>query len=161
MTRSSLILRNTTGQIEVHPYVYAQAKPVIEYCHSKGIRIATYTSLASIIAFPGGPVDAVVNKIAGELGVTEDQILLKWAHQVTHGGIVVTTSSKKDRLLGQMRVLADMKELSVEQVQEIADAGAKKYQRAYVSDRSPEPWGKIIALNRPSRLLNVQVPMDK
>ncbi|KAJ9095788.1 hypothetical protein QFC20_006583 [Naganishia adeliensis] len=119
------------GKIEVHPYVYAKAKPIIDYCHTKGIQIACYTSLASIIAFPGGPVDAVVQKIASEIGATEDQVLMKWAHQVTYGGVVVTTSSKKDRLLGQMNALTEMKELTDEQIEEIVKTGAKKHQRVY------------------------------
>jgi hypothetical protein len=57
---------------------------------------------------------------------------MKWAHQVTYGGVIVTTSSKKNRLLGQMKALIEMKGLSAEQIQEIADAGAKKHQRVYV-----------------------------
>jgi diketogulonate reductase-like aldo/keto reductase len=73
-------------------------------------------------------VDVIVNRIAKELGITDDQVLIKWAHQVTYGGIIVTSSLKKDRLVGQMRALFEVKELSEGQVQEIAEAGMTKHQ---------------------------------
>lgn len=120
-------------QIEVQPYVYDKAKPLIDYCHSKGIRIAAFAAIAPITKFPGGPVDAIVNRIAKELGITNDQVLAKWAHQVTYGGIVVTSSLKKDRIMGHMRALFEVKELSEAQVQEIAEAGMTKHQRVWVS----------------------------
>lgn len=59
---------------------------------------------------------------------------MKWAHQVTYGGVVVTTSSKKDRLLGQMNALTEMKELTDEQIGEIVKTGAKKHQRVYFQE---------------------------
>ena len=125
-------MHEPSGQIEVHPYVYDKAKPIIEWCHNKGIVIACYTTLASIIHFPGGPLDAVVKKIANELDATEDQVLMKWAHQVTYGGIIVTTSCKKERLVGQIRAFGDMEDLSHEKVQAITDAGEGMHQRVYV-----------------------------
>lgn len=74
-----------------------------------------------------------MNRIAPELGITNDQVLVKWAHQVSHGGIVVTSSLKKDRLLRQMKALNEVKALSEAQCQEIAKAGLLKHQRVWVS----------------------------
>ncbi|KAJ9109186.1 hypothetical protein QFC21_000515 [Naganishia friedmannii] len=121
----------SSNQIEVHPYVYDKAKPIIEWCHNKGITIACYTTLASIIYFPRGPVDVVVKRIAEELDATEDQVLMKWAYQVTYGGIIVTTSCKKESLQGQIRAFSDMKDLSHVQIQAIIDAGKGMHQRVY------------------------------
>ncbi|KAJ9107813.1 hypothetical protein QFC19_002719 [Naganishia cerealis] len=121
----------SVNQIEVHPYVYEKAKPIIEWCHNKGIMIACCTTLASIVRFPSGPLDSVVKSIAEELNATQDQMLMKWAHQVTYGGIIVTTSCKKDRLKGQILALTEMKELSDEQIKAIADAGREAHQRVY------------------------------
>ncbi|KAJ7745399.1 hypothetical protein B0H14DRAFT_3514540 [Mycena olivaceomarginata] len=54
-----------------------------------------------ITSLPGGPVDAPVNSIAARLGVTPDQVLLAWTK--ANGAVVVTTSSKKERLLGYFK----------------------------------------------------------
>lgn len=55
------------------------------------IKIQAYGPQAPIVHFAGGPVDAVVEKIAAEKGdgVTPGQVLLAWAAQTT-GGTNVT-----------------------------------------------------------------------
>jgi diketogulonate reductase-like aldo/keto reductase len=106
---------------------------LIDYCHQKGIANASYAALASIVRHLGGPVDQVVKDIAKELGLTEDQVLLKWAHQVTYGGIVITTSLKKERLQGQVKAFSHMPDLSDAHVQAIIHAGKKLHYRRFVS----------------------------
>jgi diketogulonate reductase-like aldo/keto reductase len=76
-------------------------------------------------------VDTVVQRIASEIGATEDQVLMKWAHRVTYGGVIVTTSSKKERLTGQIKALTEMRELTEAQIRGIVEAGAQKHQRVY------------------------------
>lgn len=105
----------------------------MDFCHSKGIHIESYGPLSTLIRAPGGPVDPVVKKVAQELGATEGQVLLKWAHQITHGGIVLTTSSKKERLEEQIKAFTEIKDLSDEQVQAIAEAGKQQLHRVFVS----------------------------
>lgn len=85
--------------------------PLIEYCHSKGIAIAAFSVLASLTHFSGGSVDKVAREIASRINATEDQVLLKWAHQVTKDGIVLTASQRCDRLQGQIRALEEMEPL--------------------------------------------------
>lgn len=53
-----------------------------------------------ITTLPGGPVDKPVKAIAKRLGVSDDQVLLAWTK--AKGAVVVTTSSKKERLLGYL-----------------------------------------------------------
>jgi diketogulonate reductase-like aldo/keto reductase len=113
--------------------VYGQAQSLLEFCDSKGIHIESYGPLSSIVRAPGGPVDPVVKKIAQELGATDGQVLLKWAHQITNGGIVLTTSSKKERLEEQIKAFTEIKDLSDEQVKAIGEAGKEKPQRIFVS----------------------------
>lgn len=120
-------------QIEVHPYVYDTAESLLDFCNSKGIHIESYGPLSSLIRHPGGPVDPIVKQIAQELGATEGQVLLKWAHQVTHGGIVLTTSSKKERLEEQIKAFTQVKELTEEQVRAVGEAGKKAHHRVFVS----------------------------
>jgi diketogulonate reductase-like aldo/keto reductase len=122
-----------TKKIELHPYCYQKAKNLVDYCHSRGIVIEVFCALAPLTQFPGGPVDAVVKDIACKLGATDDQVLLKWAHQVTYGGIVLvsSTSCKKARLEGYRRAFTGMPDLSMDQIKAISEAGARKHQRVY------------------------------
>jgi diketogulonate reductase-like aldo/keto reductase len=96
--------------------VYGKAQALLEFCDSKGIHIESYGPLSSIVRAPGGPVDPVVKKIAQELGATDGQVLLKWAHQITNGGLVT-----------------EIKDLSDEQVKAIGEAGKERPQRIFVS----------------------------
>ena len=54
--------------------------------------------LYSSLQHPGGAVDVPVNAIATRLGVTAEEVLLAWAHEKVAGGIVITSSTKKERL---------------------------------------------------------------
>ncbi|KAJ9125557.1 hypothetical protein QFC22_000519 [Naganishia vaughanmartiniae] len=127
------------GSIELHPYCYDKAKDLVDYCHSKGITIEAFSTLAPLTKFPGGPVDAVIKDIAKEMDATEDQILIRWAHQVTYGGIVITSSCKKTRLQGYRKALTEMKNLSDDQIKAINDAGAMKHQRVFGSRMDEGP----------------------
>jgi diketogulonate reductase-like aldo/keto reductase len=131
--------------VEIHPYVIDKAQHLIDYCHSKGIRIAAFKCLAPLTDFPGGPVDPVVKDIAELIGLTEDQVLLKWAHQVTHGGIVLTGSASAERLTGQVKAFEEMGDLSESQVRAISEAGMKKHQRVFVS-RPPRCTQRVLVM---------------
>lgn len=72
-------------------------EPLLAKMAEVDIKAAAYGPLSSAFRFPGGPVDEPVAKAAARLGVSENQILLRWALQ-RGGGEVVTTSSKVDRL---------------------------------------------------------------
>lgn len=53
------------------------------------IAVQAYGPLSPLFRMPGGPVDAVVERIAQEQKATPSQILLAWAAKYTKG-IVVT-----------------------------------------------------------------------
>lgn len=108
---------------------------LIKYCKEKSITIASYGATASLSAFRGGSVDTVVNSIAESLGATADQVLLKWAHQVTNGGVVLTASSCAERLKGQTKAFDELRSLSEKEVQSITQAGSrqKNYSSLYTS----------------------------
>ncbi|KDQ55523.1 hypothetical protein JAAARDRAFT_134095 [Jaapia argillacea MUCL 33604] len=86
----------TVNQILLHPYVYAEQAPILEYGAKHGIVIEAYSSLIPLTSQTGGPVDIPVNAIAARLGKAPEQILLAWVK--AKGAVPVTTSSKKDRL---------------------------------------------------------------
>lgn len=117
-------------QIEIHPYLLDTLKPLLAYQEERGIASAAYGPLSTLFRYGGGPVDAVVSKLAKAKNVTEGNILLRWALQ-TGGGEIVTTSAKKDRLVEQLKTFEF--ELSEDEVKEIDQAGlAGKHQRTYV-----------------------------
>lgn len=109
------------NQILLHPYVYEQQRPIIEFCHEKGIVIEAYSPLVPITRQPGGPVDDVLNAISKRTGATTDQILLAW--NKSKGSVVLTTSSKRSRLEGYIRA-GDLA-LTQEDIDAIDAAGAK------------------------------------
>ena len=57
-------------------------------------------SNSPITHLPGGPLDAVLEKISKRTGATWDQILLAWVK--AKGAVPVTKSSKRERLLGYL-----------------------------------------------------------
>ncbi|EJU02254.1 oxidoreductase [Dacryopinax primogenitus] len=109
------------NQILLHPYVYAQTKPLIEYCAQKGIVIEAYSPLVPLTQYPGGPVDKPVYAIAERLGVAPEQVLLAWIK--SKGAVILTTSSKKERL-ERYQAVADI-DLTDEDIEAIELAGAK------------------------------------
>ncbi|THU87153.1 Aldo/keto reductase [Dendrothele bispora CBS 962.96] len=114
-------IKPAANQILLHPYVYATQAPIIEYAQAHDIVIEGYSSLIPITQRPGGPVDAPVNKLAKKYDATPDQILMAW---VKHkGAVVVTTSSKKDRLEGYLN--AGNLSLTDEEVASIDLAGSE------------------------------------
>lgn len=109
------------NQILLHPYVYAQQAPILEYAAKHNIVIEAYSALIPITSRPGGPLDAPLNSIATRLDATADQVLLAWVK--AKGAVVVTTSSKKYRLEGYLRA-GDL-QLTPQDVSALDEAGAQ------------------------------------
>ncbi|KAJ7585684.1 NADP-dependent oxidoreductase domain-containing protein [Mycena floridula] len=97
---ASAKVKPAVNQIALHPYVYAQKAPIIEYAAKHGIVIEAYNTLIPITKRLAGPVDVPVDAIATRLNVIADQVLLAWAK--AKGAVVVTSSSKKRRLEGYL-----------------------------------------------------------
>lgn len=117
------------NQIEFHPYCYPYLESLVRLCHERGITIECYGPLSPITKGKGGPLDPVLQKIAGQTGLNEGQVLLKWAKQVSRG-VIVTTSTKADRLKEHLAAL-QAPELTSEQVDEITQAGRTSPQRFF------------------------------
>ncbi|KAJ6517496.1 Aldo/keto reductase [Mycena vitilis] len=118
---ASAKVKPVANQILLHPYVYARQLPILEYAAKHKIVIEAYSALIPVTSLPGGAVDAPVHAIADRLGVTDDQVLLAWTK--AKGAVVVTTSSKKERLLGYIN--AGELELTSDDIAAIDAAGAK------------------------------------
>lgn len=92
-------------QIELHPYVWKAAEPIVKFDQENGIVTASYGGQTPLVRAAGGPLDAVLHSICERLEetrghlVTTGQVLSKWILQ--KGAIVVTCVSIKsyDRVL--------------------------------------------------------------
>ncbi|KAF8962110.1 NADP-dependent oxidoreductase domain-containing protein [Flammula alnicola] len=109
------------NQIMLQPYNYAQQAPLLEFSAEKGIVIEAYSPLIPLTQYPGGPVDTPVKAAAKRLGATEDQVLLAWTK--AKGAVILTTSSKKQRLEGY--IAAGDLVLTDDEIKAIDAAGAK------------------------------------
>lgn len=91
------------NQIEFNPYLQEQSPGIINYCKEKGIVIAAYSPLSPLNRARPGPLDAVLPDMEKKYGLDESLLLLRWAIQ--NGVVVLTTSSKQERLLETLKVL--------------------------------------------------------
>jgi len=113
-------VKPAVNQILFHPYVHAQQLPIVEYCKKQGIVIEAYSPLIPVTKQPGGPLEKPLATIGARTGATSDQILLAW--NKAKGTVVVTTSSKKERLQGYLKA-GDL-ELTTQDIHDIDFAGA-------------------------------------
>ncbi|CAF1495234.1 unnamed protein product [Didymodactylos carnosus] len=122
-------IKPCVNQIEYHPYVNAASKELLAYCRQNNILIESYSPLASIVHKKDGPIDAIVEALAVKYGKSHIHILLKWNMQKGH--VIVTTSSKGDRLKSYLQAGdADWK-LTDDEIKQIDDAGAKLHYRKF------------------------------
>ncbi|KAF8212035.1 NADP-dependent oxidoreductase domain-containing protein [Mycena galopus ATCC 62051] len=125
----------SVNQIELHPYVWKAAEPIVKYgLENGGITVASYGGLSPLVRAAGGPVDQVLVPIAERLGsfgkpVTLAQVLSKWILQ--KGAIVVTTSSKEARIKEYLEA-SHVPDLTKDEVQSIDDAGVKQHKRFFM-----------------------------
>ncbi|CCM00766.1 uncharacterized protein FIBRA_02807 [Fibroporia radiculosa] len=116
---ATAIIKPVTNQILFHPYVLSRQGPIVAFGALHGIVSEAYSVLIPVTHKPGGPVDAPVQSIAQRLGAEPEQVLLAWAK--AKGVVVVTSSSKKERLEGYLRA-GDL-ELTLEDIAAIDNAG--------------------------------------
>lgn len=46
-------VKPAVNQIELHPYIYNEAKSIVDLCHENGIKIAAYSPSAPLVYFKG------------------------------------------------------------------------------------------------------------
>ncbi|KAI0071306.1 Aldo/keto reductase [Panus rudis PR-1116 ss-1] len=122
---ASAKVKPVANQILLHPYVIARQTPLLQFSADNDIAIEAYSVLTPLTHQPGGPVDAPVNDIAKRFDAKPEQVLLAWAK--AKGAIVVTSSTKKDRLEGYLHA-GDI-DLTKEDIEKIDGAGAQGERR--------------------------------
>ncbi|KAJ7100769.1 Aldo/keto reductase [Mycena belliarum] len=114
-------VKPAVDQVLLHPYVYADQRPLLEYAAQHQIVIEAYSALTPITHLRGGPLDAPLAAISKRLGATADQVLLAWTK--AKGTVVITMSSKITRLEGYLE--AGNLTLTEEDMKTIEVAGAQ------------------------------------
>ncbi len=86
------------NQIEFHPYIYEDQKPILEFCKKHGIIVEAYSPLSRGL----GLDNLTVNDLAQRLGKTPAQIVLRWA--VQHGTLPIPKSVNPEHTRENIRV---------------------------------------------------------
>ncbi|KAH7914562.1 Aldo keto reductase [Hygrophoropsis aurantiaca] len=113
-------VKPAVNQILLHPYVYREQLPILNFAAEHGIIIEAYSALIPVTKQTGGPLDGPLNEIATKYGLTPGQVLLAWTK--AKGAVVVTMSTKQERLR-EYSAAGDI-ELSEEDIAAIDTAGA-------------------------------------
>jgi len=107
------------NQLEIQPYF--QRRDITRFCQQRGMVVTAHTSLGGS-ANPWSDIhvdrlleDPTVTEVAKSLGVTNAQVLLRWAIQ--HGFVVIPKSVNNDRL--KVNFELSHFELSEEQMQKL------------------------------------------
>jgi methylglyoxal/glyoxal reductase len=81
------------NQIEFHPFLYEEQKPVLEFCKQRGITLEAYSPLAHAARIH----DERLSQIADHHKKTNAQIMLRWAIQ--KGTIPIPKSANQPRIV--------------------------------------------------------------
>jgi len=111
------------NQIQVQPYGISGLTPLLGFMASKGIVCEGYSPNYPL-RNPDTPLAQLIHKIGAKNKIQDDQVCLAWAK--AKGAILVTKSSKKERLEGYVAV-GDI-DLPAEDVEAIDRAGAAQGQ---------------------------------
>ncbi|KAF9500496.1 Aldo/keto reductase [Pleurotus eryngii] len=123
------------NQIEFHPYVYKSIQPIIALGAKHGITTASYGGLSPVVRVPDGPLSPVLETVRSRLEATRGkpvsvgQVLTKWIHQ--KGAIVVTTSSKEERIKQYLDTI-NVPNLTEDEIKLIDKTGAQLHKRMFL-----------------------------
>jgi len=123
------------NQIEFHPYL--QHGDLLEFQNSKGIATSAYAPLTAVLKAAPGPLDETYAALARKYGVTPGEIALRWV--IDQGVVVLTTSSKEDRLRAYQKV--GKFKLTPKEVETIKEIGKEKNFRGFWKHKiDPNDW---------------------
>jgi len=123
------------NQIELHPYVWKAAEPIVKLSQKHRIVVASYGGLTPVARVSDGPLDQVLSHIRSRLEsefgkpVTTGQVLTKWLLQ--KGVVVVTTTSKASRIKEFLEV-EQLPDLTVQEFEAMEADGSKLHMRVFM-----------------------------
>lgn len=115
----------SVNQVEFHPYL--QREGLLPFQKEKGIALAAFGPLTPVTRAKPGPLDPLLASLAKKYAVNEGEILLRWI--MDQGVVVVTTSSKEQRLSDMLRVCTFS--MTPKEVADISKTGLEKSHRAF------------------------------
>lgn len=86
-------IRPAVNQIEFHPFMYEDQRPVLEFCQKEGIVVEAYSPLARGTMFKD---NATLTSLAKAYGKSNAQIILRWC--VQHGTVPIPSSITPEHL---------------------------------------------------------------
>ncbi|KZV68442.1 Aldo/keto reductase [Peniophora sp. CONT] len=113
-------IKPSVNQIRLHPYNYAASKPLLDLCAEHGIVVTAFRILLPLTRAPGGPVDAVIARVAERIGGSSAQVLFKWA--LAKHVVIITTSEREERLKEYLATFK-LPDLTDDEIAEIDKAG--------------------------------------
>jgi diketogulonate reductase-like aldo/keto reductase len=99
------------NQIEFHPFIYQDQKPILDYCKEQGIVVEAYSPLARAKQMN----HPVIAEVAEQSGKTAGQVMLRWC--VQHGTVPLPKTTHKERMIENLDIF-DF-ELSAEQMEKL------------------------------------------
>lgn len=106
----------TVNQVEFHPFIYKDQKPLLDFCKQHKIVVEAYSPLAH-----GKRIgDPVIGKIAQRLGKTNAQVMLRWA--VQHGTVPLPKSTDNQRIAENISVFDfDLTQEDMDNINDLSD----------------------------------------
>ncbi len=88
----------TVNQIEFHPFIYSQQKPVLEMCKRHNIAVEAYSPL-TVGRNIGHPK---ITEVAKQIGKSNAQVILRWCLQ--HDTVPIPRSTNPDHIKENLRI---------------------------------------------------------
>jgi diketogulonate reductase-like aldo/keto reductase len=79
------------NQVELHPFLYKDQAPLLDFCHRHKIIVEAYSPLSQAQRLD----NPLITSIANRLGKTNAQVMLRWAIQ--HGTVPLPKTTHHDR----------------------------------------------------------------
>ena len=111
-------VKPAVNQIEFHPFIFEEQRPIVDFCRHNGIVVEAYSPLAR-----GKAVNhQTITKVAQEVGKTNAQVMLRWT--VQHGTVPLPKTSHKERMEENLDIFNF--ELSKSQMEELNSLSSNK-----------------------------------
>lgn len=104
------------NQIEFHPFLYEEQKPLLEFCRQQGIVVEAYSPLAH-----GKRINSdILSVIAAKHGKSSAQVVLRWC--VQHGTIPLPKSNNPDHIRDNADIFDfELTQKEMEQINSLSD----------------------------------------
>ena len=86
------------NQVEFHPFIYEQQKPLLDFCRRHNILLEAYSPI-SLIAEED---NEAINAVAQETGRSSQQVVLRWCLQ--HGTLPLPRSTNPEHVIDNFQI---------------------------------------------------------